>query len=113
MQAGFQYGPLGDLAQGAEGGNFPFHERDFPSAGRGWGCPGEGLASSSLAFFPQAPGVSTTLSLHVLIPSPPPGRISQRVASLPGVSEEPLRDRVGIPNYKGNGHLNLLGEVLL
>lgn len=110
-------GGLPAWAAGRAGAGGGRREFSFPWNGvlvlrREWGCPGEGLASEGSAFFPQAPGVPTTLSLHPLIPSPPPGRISQRVASLPRVSEEALGNGVGTPSCKGDGHSNVLGEPL-
>lgn len=101
------HGQLGEPELGTEGWNFPSHERGSSSRGRGWGCPEEELASGDSAFFPQAPGVPITLSLYPFISSPLPGRISQCVASFPRVSEEPLRDGVGIPSCKGDGHSNV------
>ena len=108
----FQHGQLGELALGAEVGNF-LSLKGVPHLEAGiWGVQEKGWHQGS-AFFPQAPGVPTTLSLHPLISSPSPGRIGQCAASLPGVSGATSRERGGTPTCNGHGHLHLLGKALL
>lgn len=110
-------GPLAwaarELAKGGLKWGIFLFLKGIPHLEAGVGVSRRRAGIRGLLSFPQVPDVSTTLSLHPLISSHPPGRIGQCVVSLPGVSGGTSGGWGGTPPCIGGGQLRLLGEAFL